>query len=150
MYSAKRRSAKRRGQAGVSLIEALVTMGIMSAGVLGLSASAIELSRVAKWADMNSAATALATKQLEELRSMPLGSPAHAPGNYSAGALQANGTAGGPYTVSWVVSAINKAGTADVEGVKTITVTTSWSQNNENRTVQMGALVRCTKTPCVS
>src|SRR5512139_2325929 len=98
MCSARRRSARRRrNQAGVSLIEALVTMGIMSVGVLGLSASAIELSRTAKWADMNSAATALATRQLEVLRSMPLGSAAHAPGNYSAGTMQANATAGGPY-----------------------------------------------------
>jgi Tfp pilus assembly protein PilV len=146
MYSAKRRSAKRRGQAGVSLIEALVTMGIMSAGVLGLSASAIELSRVAKWADMNSAATSLATQQLEVLRSMPLGSAAHAPGNYSAGTMQASGTAGGPYTVAWVVSPIN----TPTDGLKQIVVTTSWTQYDKNRTVQLGALVRCTKTPCTS
>jgi len=146
MYSAKRRSAKRHGQAGVSLIEALVTMGIMSAGVLGLSASAIELSRVAKWADMNSAATALATKQLESIRSMPLGSAAHTPGDYSAGALGANGTAGGPYTVSWVVSGIN----TPTDGLKQVIVTTSWTQYNKARQVQVGALVRCTKTPCVS
>src|SRR5262245_63873796 len=105
MYSAKLRSAKRRSQRGLSLIEALVTIGIMSVGVLGLSGSAIQLSRTAKWADMSAAATSLANERLEFIRSQPLGAPEHTPGSYSAGAMQANGTAGGPYTMSWVVSA---------------------------------------------
>jgi len=144
MYSAKRRSAKRRKQAGVSLIEALVTMGIMSVGVLGLSASAIELSRTAKWADMASAATALSTKQLELIRSMPLGSAGHTTGTYTAGSMQANGTANGPYTVSWVVSAND----TPTWGLKRVRVTTSWNQYGTTRVVQTGALIRCSKTPC--
>ena len=144
MYSARRRSAKRKNQRGVSLIEALVTMGIMSVGVLGMSASAIELSRTAKWADMSSAATARATEQLELVRSMPLGSPGDATGSYSAGTMQASGAANGPYTVAWVVSAKD----TPWNGLKTVTVTTSWTQYNKARTVRMGALVRCTTTPC--
>jgi Tfp pilus assembly protein PilV len=144
MYSATRRSAKRRNQAGVSLIEALVTMGIMSAGVLGLSASAIELSRTAKWADMAAAATALSTERLELVRSMPLGSAGHVSGSYSAGSMKANGTANGPYTVSWVVSAND----TPTWGTKTVTVTTSWTQYNQARSVKTGALIRCSKTPC--
>jgi Tfp pilus assembly protein PilV len=144
MYSAKRQSAKRRNQRGLSLIEALVTIGIMSVGVLGLSASSIELGRTAKWADMSSAATALANERLELIRSQPLGSGQHTPGNYSAGSMQANGTANGPYTVSWVVSAND----SPTWGVRTVTVTTQWTQYNKNRQVQVGALVRCSKTPC--
>lgn len=119
-------------------------MSIMSAGVLGLSASAIELSRTAKWADMAAAATALSTERLELLRSMPLGSAGHTTGSYTAGSMQANGTATGPFTVSWVVSA------NDVPswGLKTVTVTTSWTQYDSARSVQTGALVRCSTTPC--
>jgi len=127
------------------MIEALVTMTIMSVGVLGLSASAIELSRTAKWADMNAAATGLATKQLELLRSMPLGSASHAAGSYSGGTMQADGTAGGPYTVTWVVSTKD----TPTNGLRSITVTTAWTQYQKARTVQVGALVRCTTTPCL-
>jgi Tfp pilus assembly protein PilV len=125
-------------------VEALVTMSIMSVGVLGMSASAIELSRTAKWADMASAATALATERLELVRSLPLGDAGHTTGSYNAGTMQADGTANGPYTVAWVVSAKDTPWV----GLKTVTVTTSWNQYNKARTVQMGALVRCTKTPC--
>lgn len=144
MYSVKRRSAKRKNQRGVSLVEALVTMGIMGVGVLGMSASAVELSRTAKWADMASAATSLATERLELIRSLPLGSAGHTPGSYTAGTMQANGTASGPYTVSWVVSPEQ----APMYGVRRVIVTTSWTQYNKARRVQMGALVRCTTTPC--
>jgi Tfp pilus assembly protein PilV len=144
MYSAKRRSAKRRNQRGLSLIEALVTMGIMSVGVLGLSASAIELSRTAKWADMSAAATALASERLELIRSQPLGAAEHTPGTYSAGAMQANGTANGPYTISWVVSAND----TPTWGLRSVTVTAAWNQYEQERQVQVAALVRCSKTPC--
>ena len=144
MYSGKRRSARRRGERGISLVESLVTMGIMSVGVLGLSASAITLGRTAKWADMTSAATALANEQLEVIRSQPLGSAMHTPGNYGGNTFQANGTATGPYTISWVVSANDTPSF----GLRTVTVTTSWNQYNSARQVQVAALVRCSKTPC--
>jgi prepilin-type N-terminal cleavage/methylation domain-containing protein len=150
MCSAKRRSAKRQSQAGLSLIESLVTMAIMSVGVLGLSASAIELSRTAKWADMSAAATGLATRRLELIRSQPLGSAYHTPGSYNAGSpMNADGMANGPYTITWVVSGNDMCGTApNCWGLRTVTVTASWTQYNKARQVQVGGLVRCSRTPC--
>ena len=146
MYSAKRRSPeRRRNERGFSLLEGLVTIGIMSIGVLGLSASSIELSRTAKWSDMAAAATGLAVERLEIIRSQPLGSAQHTPGSYDVdGTLQANGTATGPYTLSWVVSANDSPSW----GLRTVTVTTSWNQYGTARAVQLAALVRCSKTPC--
>ena len=119
-------------------------MAIMGVGVLGLSASAIELTRTAKWADTSAAATALATRQLELLRSQPLGSSYHTPGTYNGSSMWANGAANGPFTVSWVVSAND----TPTWGVRSVTVTTSWNQFNVARTVRVGALIRCSKTPC--
>jgi len=120
-------------------------MTIMSVGVLGLSASAIELTRTAKWADMAAAATALSTQQLELLRSMPLGSAGHATGAYTTGGtMKADGSANGPFTVYWAVSANDTPSW----GLKTVTVTTAWTQYGSARSVQTGALVRCSTTPC--
>jgi prepilin-type N-terminal cleavage/methylation domain-containing protein len=144
MYSAKRQSAKRRTQRGLSLIESLVTLAIMSVGVLGLSMSSIQLGRTAKWADMSAAATALANERLELIRSQPLGSGQHTPGSYTAGTMEANGTANGPYTISWVVSGND----TPTWGLRRVTVTASWTQYTSSRQVQVGALVRCSKTPC--
>jgi hypothetical protein len=58
--------------------------------------------------------------------------------------MQANGTAGGPYTVSWVVSGNDQP----TWGLRTVTVTTSWNQYDQDRQAQVAALVRCSKTPC--
>jgi prepilin-type N-terminal cleavage/methylation domain-containing protein len=155
MYSDKRRSAeprrrRRRRDAGFSLVESLVAAAILGIGALGMTAGAVELSRAAKIADMTGAATALATARMEVLRSMPLGAPGHATGSYSAGTMQANGTANGPYTVSWVVSAKDQP----TWGLKTVTVTTSWTQYsstsayNAAHSVRVAGLIRCSSAPC--
>ena len=63
--------------------------------------------------------------------------------------MSANGTANGPYTVSWVVSGNDTCGTTtSCWGLRTVTVTASWTQYNKSRQVQVGALLRCSKTPC--
>ena len=142
MYWAKRRSAKRT--AGFSIIEALAATSLLGIGLLGLSASSLMLARGSKAADMTAAATALTVERMELLRSMPLGSAGHAPGTYSGGALDANGTTGGPYNIGWVVSANDQP----TFGLKTVTVTTTWTTQGKTRRVRLAALVRCSKTPC--
>src|SRR5262245_28999226 len=117
--SASRRPAER----GFSLVEALVTTGIVAVGLLGLQARTILMTRLAKQADSTSAATGLGSKQLEILRSMPLDPPGHIPGSYDGGYYYPNGSTGGPINVSWTVSA-NDTPRA---GLKTVTVTSAWN-----------------------
>jgi len=116
----------------------------MGVGLLGLSASSVMLARASVVADMTSAATALTVERIEVLRSLPLGDAATNPGTYSGGSKYANGTSGGPFNVAWVVSPINQP----AEGLKTVTVTTTWTQQGKAREVHLAALVRCPKTPC--
>jgi len=146
MCSAKSRSAKRRRSGGFSLIEAVVTAGLVSVGLLGLSASTLLITKTAKAADNTSAATALATKQLELLRSMPLDAdPQHKPGNYDGGTYQPNGNQGGPIAITWVVS------DRDVPrpGLKTITVSANWGDSAAaSHTMAMSGYVRCSTVPC--
>jgi Tfp pilus assembly protein PilV len=125
-------------------MEALAATALMGVGLLGLSASSVMLARASKTSDMTAAATALTVERIELLRSLPLDSAGHNPGSYSGGALNANGTSGGPYNVAWVVS----PETAPLWGLKTITVTTSWTQQGTARQVRVAALVRCSNTPC--
>lgn len=115
---------------------------LLSIGLLGLSKSTIELSRVAKWGDTAAAATGLAVEQLELVRSMPL--TAAVTGTYNAGNKYANGAAGGPYSVTYVVSANNTPSW----GLKTVTVTASWNQYGATRKVKVASFIRCSKTPC--
>jgi Tfp pilus assembly protein PilV len=148
MYLAKSRSARqqrRARQRGLSLVEAVVTAGLISVGLLGLSASTLMVTRSAKTADMTSAATALSMRQLELVRSMPLGAAGHTPGSYSGGSYSPNGNQGGPVTVNWVVSAMNQPR----PGLKTVTVTASWTDSKPH-TLQVAGFVRCPNVPCLS
>jgi hypothetical protein len=116
----------------------------MGIGLLGLSASSVMLARASVESDMTSAATALTVERIELLRSLPLDSAGHNPGNYSGGSLNANGTSGGLFNVAWVVSPVD----TPTFGLKTITVTTTWTQLGKTREVHLAALVRCSTTPC--
>src|SRR5947209_1899248 len=102
MCSVRRRPADgRRATRGLSLVDAMIAMVFVSAGVLAVSAGSITLTRGGKLADATNVATALAQQKLELLRSMPLGAAALAPGNYvdAANPLLADGTthAGAPF-----------------------------------------------------
>ena len=147
MYSAKSRSARNRRarQRGLSLVEAVVTAGLISVGLLGLSASTLMVTRSAKSADMTSAATALSMRQLEAIRSMPLGAAGHAPGTYSGGTYSPNGNQGGPVSIGWVVSAMNQPRA----GLKTVTVTAAWTDSKPHM-LQVAGFVRCPNVPCIS
>jgi Tfp pilus assembly protein PilV len=147
MYSATSRSVerRRRRQGGFQLVEALVTTSLMTIGLLGLSASSVMLTRIAKVADSTGAATSLVTKQLELLRSMPLDAvPYHRPGSYTVGSYYPNGNSGGPIAITYVVSAVD----TPVSGLKTATVTGTWTEASKTHTAQVAGFVRCSTVPC--
>jgi hypothetical protein len=126
------------------LIEAVVTTGIVAVGLLGLQASSVLMTRLAKQADSTSAATGLGSKQWEILRSMPLDANGHIPGSYNGGNYYPNGNSGGPINVSWTVSAND----TPRSGLKTVTVTSSWTDPLGSHTALVGGYVRCSTVPC--
>jgi len=148
MCSAKRRSAdhpRRRRARGFSLLDALAGLSFISASLLGLSAASISLTRNSKGADSTSAATALAQQKLEQLRSMPLNATELDPGIYydPANKLKADGTSGGTFDRSWLVSVKD----TPKPGLKTVTVTVAWTDSRSHST-QVASYVRCNAVPC--
>lgn len=129
---------------GFQLVEAVATTGLMGIGLLGLSASSILLTRVGKVADSTGAAVSFASKQLELVRSMPQDAPSHRPGSYSAGVQYPNGNTGVPITVAWVMSDRD----SPVAGLKTVTVTSSWTELGKSRSEWVMGYVRCSTVPC--
>src|SRR6185295_9321193 len=132
MYWDGRRSAKRRGQRGLSLLEALAATGLMGVALMGIAANTVNVTRTSKTSDNVAAANALAVQKLEQLRSMPLGAAQLASGQYydSANPLKADGTAGGSYSRGWTVSQKDYPRC----GLKTVTVTVSWSDSKSHTT----------------
>lgn len=129
----------------MSLIEALMAASLLGIAFMGLTAGSLVLTRAAKSADSTGAATALASERLERLRSMPMGAAGHTPGTYTGGTFNPNGSAGGPITIGWTVSAMN----TPRPGLKTVTVSASW-WSTTNHTVQVSGYVRCPTVPCQS
>src|SRR5437867_8447072 len=124
MYWARHRSAKapdpRRSTRGVSAVEALTAIALLGVGLCALAVNSVAGTHRVKTSDSIAAAHALAQQKLEQLRSMPLGSPQHAPGQYydPANNLKADGTSGGKFNRSWQVSLKD----TPRFGLKTITV----------------------------
>ena len=145
MYSEKPRSPRRkRGTRGVSLVEALAAIGLVSVGLLGFASRSVSVTRGAKMADSVNAATGLALQKMEQLRSMPLGAAQLVTGTYNdPGTLKADGTANGLYTRSWAVSANN----TPTWGLKTVTVTVAWVDSSSH-TARLAGYVRCSTIPC--
>ena len=148
MCSARPLSAdsRRRARArGFSLLDALAGLTFIAVSLLGLSAASVSLTRNAKGADSTSAATALGQQKLEQLRSMPLGATALKPGIYydAGNKLKADGTSGGTFDRSWLVSLKD----TPRPGLKTVTVTVAWSDSRSHST-QVASYVRCNAVPC--
>ncbi|TMA58125.1 MAG: hypothetical protein E6J75_06090 [Deltaproteobacteria bacterium] len=113
--------------------------------ILGLSAASVALTRNSKGADSTSAATALAQQKLEQLRSMPLNATQLDPGIYydAGNKLKADGTSGGIFDRSWLVSLKD----TPRPGLKTVTVTVAWTDSRSHST-QVASFVRCNAVPC--
>ena len=126
-------------------MEAVAAASLLAAAMMALNMTSISLARGTKTADSYSAATALATEELEIIRAMPVGSAGHAPGNYSSAnnPLTADGLAGGRYTRTWNVSANNNP----YQGLRTVTVTVAWTDGAPH-SLQLVGYIRCQNLPC--
>ena len=126
------------------MLEAIAAATVLAFGLLGLASATIMLTRDEKHVDRVNAAHALAQHKLEELRSLPLG--ALIPGTFNdANTLKADGTASGPFTRSWTVSAND---VPDL-GLRSVTATVTWYDSTKGQhSTSAVSYVRCPNIPC--
>ena len=125
------------------MIEALAATAFLAIALMAFAANTVGLTRNERSANNTGAAHALAQQRLEQLRSMPLGSAQVNPGLYNDGTLKADGTATGPFTRTYQVSANNNP----TFGLRTVTVTVSWRDPRQH-TTRLSAFIRCATIPC--
>jgi Tfp pilus assembly protein PilV len=126
------------------MIEAIAATAFLAIALMAFAANTIALTRNEKSADGTSTAHALAQQKLEQLRSLPLGAAQVSPGlHLDAGTLKADGTANGPFTRTWIVSAND----TPTFGLRAVTVLVSWKDSRQH-TTRLAGYVRCSKIPC--
>jgi len=125
------------------MIEALAATTFLALALMAFAANTVGLTRNERSANNTSVAHALAQQRLEQLRSMQLGAAPLSPGLYNDGTLKADGTATGPFTRTYQVSANN----SPTFGLRTVTVTVSWRDPRQH-TSRLSAFVRCATIPC--
>ena len=98
---------------GFSLIELIVAILILTVGILGLAATAGQVTKMVAWGGRYGSSAVVASSQLEQLRATPCVS-------------LANGTATkGIYSLSWTITA---SGT-----LRTMTLTVSYPNGRSTR-----------------
>ncbi len=100
---------------GFSLVELVVAILILTVGILGLAATAGQVTRMVGWGGRYGASAAVAGAELEELRATPCGS------------LGTGGTATkGIYSLSWTITTSGQ--------LKTMTLSVTYPNGRSNRT----------------
>lgn len=121
--------ARNQQQAGFSLIEALIAVGIFAIAVLGLTMGATSVIRANQTSLVETTAANIAQDKLEELKSK----------------TSANIISGGPtvqtvndlsFSTSWTVTS-----GSPISGMKRIVVTVSWT-DYQNRTLTISSAVK--------
>jgi prepilin-type N-terminal cleavage/methylation domain-containing protein len=99
---------------GFSLIELIVAILILTVGILGLAATAGQVTKMVAWGGRYGASAVVASAQLEQLRATPCAS------------LVAGTATKGIYSLSWTVTA---SGTA----LRTMTLTITYPNGRSTR-----------------
>ncbi len=109
-----------RASAGFTLIEILVTLTILTLGVLALARMMPEGSKVMSRSRNSTTATAVAAQKIEDLKAADWYSASLAAGTYT--------DQSGPFTRTWTI-----ADDSPMTGLKKLTVTATWTVQGGTR-----------------
>lgn len=117
-----------KNQAGVTIVELMIAIGILALGVLASASIQMGTARNNSKGNIYTQAHMLAIEQLEILKNQDVGFLT--PGSYGdASPIDANGQPGGIYTRSWTIDNLGTMG-------RIITVTVQWQRwGKTNRVV---------------
>ena len=119
---------------GFTLIEALITIFILSVGLLGMASLLYSVMGYNQYAATITTATTLAQAKIEDIKNMSYSSIAA--GTVTENNIDEEGSAGGIYTRSTTVD------DTTLTNMKIIAVVVSWNWNNQSRSVQLKTILK--------
>lgn len=125
------RNRQDKNQAGVTLVELLIAITILSLGVLAAASIQMGTARNNSKGNIYTQAYMLAIERLEMLKNQDV--IALVPGDYSdASQIDANGQPGGIYTRNWTIDNLGTMG-------RIITVTVQWQRGGKTNRVVLSS-----------
>jgi type II secretion system protein I len=121
--------AERKNQAGFTLVEVLVAMGIFAVAVLGLAMSGTSVIKANQTSLVQTTAANIGQDKLEELKSKTSA-------NISSGGPAVQTINGETFSTSWTVTS-----GSPISGMKRIDVTVTWT-DYESRTLTISSAVK--------
>jgi prepilin-type N-terminal cleavage/methylation domain-containing protein len=123
-----------RGQGGLTMVELMITMAILSIGLLAVMAMQLRTSNNNTAGNIYTQANMLAMSQLEILKNQDVG--ILLPGTYTeVSNVDENGNPGGIYTRRWTITDIGT-------NARELTVTVQWTRLGRTRSIQITSNTR--------
>jgi prepilin-type N-terminal cleavage/methylation domain-containing protein len=123
-----------RGQGGLTMVELMIAMAVISIGVLAVAAMQFGTSRNNTDGNIYTQANLLAMSQLELLKNQDISFLSA--GNYTeASTVDENGEPGGIYTRRWTITDIGA-------NARALAVTVEWTRLGRTRSVQVTSNTR--------
>jgi type IV pilus assembly protein PilV len=124
-------SRPHRSQSGVTMVELLIALAILSLGVMAATSIQMGTARNNSKGNIYTQAYMLAIEQLEILKNQDVGFLI--PGAYSSATpIDADGQPGGIYTRSWTIDNLGIAG-------RIVTVTVQWQRGGKTNRVVLSS-----------
>jgi prepilin-type N-terminal cleavage/methylation domain-containing protein len=123
-----------RSQGGLTMVELMIAMAILSIGLLAVMAMQLRTSHNNTGGNIDTQANMLAMSQLEILKNQNVG--ILQPGTYTEGSnVDENGNPGGIYTRGWTITDIGM-------NARELSVTVQWTRLGRTRSIQITSNTR--------
>ena len=140
MWCSKVNRLSQKNEAGLTLIEVMISLAIFSIGILAVAQLQIWNVKNNTTGNISTQATLLARAKLEDLKNMPF---AHAELNVGThndanNPVDIQGTAGGIFNRQWTVSGF----AGDPANWRQVDMTVSWNRQGQNRQIDLTTIIK--------
>ena len=132
--------AEQKDEAGLTLIEVMISLAIFSIGILAIAQLQIWNFKNNTTGNISTQATLLARAKIEDLKNMPFTHAELNIGNHTDtnNPIDIQGAAGGIFSRQWTVSGF----AGDPANYRQVDMTVSWNRLGQNRQIDLTTVIK--------